>query len=217
MPQIYLAFHGALAVLRQQSGRWTAELTMVDQDYQCLAVDPHRPQRVYCGTFAAGLAMSDDAGLTWQPVAGKLPYAAIMSVTVSPLEEVGGVGVVWAGTEPSALFRSEDSGRTWQERPGLQDLPSKPTWSFPPRPWTHHVRWIEPDATIAERLFVGIELGGVMRSLDGGQIWEDRQPGSQYDCHTLRTHPQAGARCHLRSGRGRFCREPRRWHHLARP
>jgi photosystem II stability/assembly factor-like uncharacterized protein len=114
-----------------------------------------------------------------------------MSVAVSPLEEAGGMGVVWAGTEPSAIFRSEDGGFAWEERSGLQELPSRPTWSFPPRPWTHHVRWIEPDASIPDRLFVGIELGGVMRSLDGGRTWEDRKPGSQYDCHTLRTHKLA--------------------------
>lgn len=154
-------------------------------------MDPHRTQRVYGGTFKAGLWLSDDAGATWQPVAGELPHSAIMSVAVSPLEEVGAIGVVWAGTEPSAVFRSEDGGRTWQERAGLQALPSKPTWSFPPRPWTHHVRWIEPDASVADRLFVGIELGGVMRSLDGGQTWEGRKPGSQHDCHMLRTHKLA--------------------------
>lgn len=191
MTHIYLALHGALAVLRPHNGRWQAELALVDQDCQCLAVDPYRLQRVYCGTFAAGLWMTDDAGRTWQPVAGQLPHPATMAVAVSSLEEVGGIGVVWAGTEPSALFRSDDGGRTWQERAGLQALPSKPTWSFPPRPWTHHVRWIEPDATVADRLFVGIELGGVMRSLDGGQTWEDRKPGSQHDCHTLRTHKLA--------------------------
>jgi photosystem II stability/assembly factor-like uncharacterized protein len=191
MIQIYLAFHGALAVLRQRNGQWIAELTMADYDCQCLAIDPHRPQRVYCGTFTAGLWVTDNAGASWQLVPAELPQAAIMSIAVSPLEKTGGGGVVWAGTEPSALFRSEDGGHTWQERPNLQELPSKPTWSFPPRPWTHHVRWIEPDANVADRIFVGIELGGVMRSLDGGLTWEDRKPGSQYDCHTLRTHKLA--------------------------
>src|SRR5690349_18070428 len=143
MTQIYLAFHGGLAALRQQNGRWTAELSLMDKDCHCLAVDPHQPERVYCGTFAAGLWRSDNAGATWQPVAKELPYPAVMAVAVSPWEEVNGTGVLWAGTEPSALFRSEDGGYTWQERHGLQELPSKPTWSFPPRPWTHHVRWIE--------------------------------------------------------------------------
>lgn len=202
MTQIYLAGHGALAVLRRQNDRWTAELTMVGKDCQCLAVDPHQSRRLYCGTFAAGLWLSDDAGVTWQPVAGELPHAAIMAVAVSPLKQVGGVGLLWAGTEPSALFCSEDGGRTWQEQSGLQALPSKPTWSFPPRPWTHHVRSIEPDANVADRIFVGIELGGVMRSLDGGQTWDDRKPGSQYDCHTLRTHRLAPGAVYEAAGGG---------------
>jgi hypothetical protein len=27
----------------------------------------------------------------------------------------------------------------------LRQLHSAPTWSFPPRPYTHHVRWMTPD------------------------------------------------------------------------
>jgi hypothetical protein len=189
MTSIYLAFHGGVAVVRQQQGRWRPELALAGHDCQCLAADPHQPQRIYCGTFDAGLWRSDNAGVTWQPTPGTLPHTAVTAVAVSRLEQGGDADVLWAGTESSALFRSEDGGRTWQEKPSLQTLPSKPTWSFPPRPWTHHVRWIEPDATAADRLFVGIELGGVMRSLDGGETWEDRKPGSQHDCHTLRTHP----------------------------
>ena len=51
-------------------------------------------------------------------------------------------GAVYAGTEPSALYRSDDGGETWHELESLLELPSRPTWSFPPRPWTSHVRWI---------------------------------------------------------------------------
>lgn len=200
--QMYVAFHGALAVLRPDPSTWTATLALPGKDCHSLAVDPHRPGRVYCGTFDAGLWFSDDAGGTWQPTPGTLPHDQVMSVAVSPLESVNGAGVLWAGTEPSALFRSEDGGQTWQEKSALQDLPSKSTWSFPPRPWTHHVRWVEPDAAVADRIFVGIELGGVMRSLDGGETWEDRKPNSQHDCHTLRTHPGAPGLLYEAAGGG---------------
>ncbi|MEZ4864880.1 MAG: hypothetical protein R3C14_26440 [Caldilineaceae bacterium] len=202
MTQIYLAFDGGLAVLRQQGSHWVATLSLFERKCQCLAVDPHRPQRVYCGAFDAGLWLSDDAGVTWDPVTAALPHQAVMAVAVSPHAEQAGAGVLWAGTEPSALFRSEDSGRSWQEQSGLQSLPSKATWSFPPRPWTHHVRWIEADATDADRLFIGIELGGVMRSLDGGATWEDRKAQSQHDCHTLRTHPLAPGLLYEAAGGG---------------
>jgi photosystem II stability/assembly factor-like uncharacterized protein len=202
MTQLYLAYDGGLAVLRQDGTQWVATASLLNKQCHCLAVDPHRPQRVYCGTFDAGLWVSDDAGLSWQPVARALPHDAVTAVAVSPLEENSGLGILWAGTEPSALFRSDDGGRTWQEKTALQAIPSKPTWSFPPRPWTHHVRWIEPDPNVAEQIFVGIELGGVMRSLDGGETWEDRKPNSQHDCHTLRAHPQAPGLLYETAGGG---------------
>lgn len=202
MTQMYLAFHGGLAILRQQQEHWAATVALWDKDCHCLAVDPRRPQRVYCGAFADGLWLTDNAGETWQPVIGISPRPTITAVAVSPLEEQQGFGVVWVGTEPSALFRAEDGGYRWQEKSSLQELPSRPSWSFPPRPWTHHVRWIEPDPTVAERLFVGIELGGVMRSLDGGATWEDRKPGAQHDCHTLRTHPLAPGLVYEAAGGG---------------
>jgi hypothetical protein len=58
---------------------------------------------------------------------------------------------------------------------GLEELPSRPTWPFPPRPWTSHLRWIAPSLRGAEVL-CGIELGGVVRSPDGGEAWDDRRP-----------------------------------------
>jgi photosystem II stability/assembly factor-like uncharacterized protein len=55
---------------------------------------------------------------------------------------------------------------------------------------------------MASRLFVGIELGGVMRSQDAGLSWEDRKPGSQHDSHTLRTHPSAPGHVYEAAGGG---------------
>lgn len=37
----------------------------------------------------------------------------------------------------------------------------------------------------------GIELGGVVRSEDGGESWQDQRPGAYADCHTLGTHAAA--------------------------
>jgi photosystem II stability/assembly factor-like uncharacterized protein len=98
-------------------------------------------------------------------------------------------GTAYAGTEPSALFRSRDDGETWEELESLQDIPSRPNWSFPPRPWTSHVRWIAPNPRQPELLLVGIELGGLMRSTDGGETWADHAPGAQPDVHSLGWHP----------------------------
>jgi photosystem II stability/assembly factor-like uncharacterized protein len=111
-------------------------------------------------------------------------------------------GAVYAGCEPSALFRSDDGGDTWRELEALLDLPSQPTWSFPPRPWTSHVRWIAPSPHDAALLLVGIELGGLMRSEDGGASWEDHRPGAQRDVHSLAWHPADATRAYEAGGGG---------------
>ena len=100
---------------------------------------------------------SEDAGRSW--IDCELPEPGVFSVAVSPSD-----GAVYAGTEPSRLFRSNDRGRTWRELAALLELPSRQRWSFPPRPWTSHVRWIAPSPHDARLLLVGIELGGLMRS-----------------------------------------------------
>src|SRR5919108_689193 len=74
--------------------------------------------------------------------------------------------------------------------------------SFPPRPWTHHVRWIAPDPHHAERLLVGIELGGVMYSDDGGTTFSDHRPGARLDAHELAWHPRVEDRAYQAAGDG---------------
>jgi photosystem II stability/assembly factor-like uncharacterized protein len=113
-------------------------------------------------------------------------------------------GIVYAGTEPSAMYRSDNSGDSWVDLSGLRALPSSNTWSFPPRPETHHVRWIETDVSVADRVFVAIEAGALVRTFDGGWTWRDRVPGGPYDTHTAATHPLAPGRIYSAAGDGYF-------------
>ena len=100
----------------------------------------------------------------------ELPEQGVFSLAVSAAD-----GAVYAGCEPSRLFRSDDGGDSWRALDALLEPP--PARSFPPRPWTSHVRWIAPNPHNADLLLVGIELGGLMRSTDGGESWQDHRPG----------------------------------------
>lgn len=182
--------------------RFDVTLSLEGSGAQCLGVDPHDPDRVYVGTFDQGLYRTRDSGESWNRAGQGIPHQRILSVAFVPSRRVNGLSAIYAGTEPSNLYRSEDDGATWGSFPALPALPSAPTWSFPPRPWTSHVRWIATHPTDPETIYAGIELGGVMRSRDGGATWEDRKPGSQPDSHALATHPAAPDRVYEAAGGG---------------
>jgi hypothetical protein len=116
--------------------------------------------RAWCGTHRDGVFRTDDGGRSWQSVglAGRL----IMAIAASPVEG----DVVWVGTEPSEVWRSADAGTTWEQTSRLETLPSSSTWSFPPRPDTHHVRWIACHPLEPERLWVAIEAGALVSTID---------------------------------------------------
>jgi hypothetical protein len=204
MKTLTIAMEDAVLLATEYSGGWKLETTLVDVPAYALAADPYHPARLYCATFGKGLWRSNDAGKTWEPVGAGIHPAEVTAVAVSPVERVGAYAVVWAGTEPSALFRSEDGGDTWVERASLQDIPSRTAlpWSFPPRPYTHHVRWIEPDPVDPARLFVAIEQGGVVVSRDYGITWEDHKKEAQIDGHSLASHKLAPGRVYETGGSG---------------
>ena len=173
---------------------------------QCIAYDPQNPKHAYWGTSDNGMLKTDDRGQSWSNVGSdEISSPQIMSIAVSSLNDnKARFNKVYAGTEPTALYLSNDGGDTWERIKALNDLPSSKTWSFPPRPWTNHVRWIEPDATNPNYLFVAIEAGALVQSRDGGKTWIDRVKDGPYDTHTLSTHPKAPKRLYSSAGDGYF-------------
>ncbi len=193
----------ALLIARRAS-TWTIEEHLGGRSPECVAVDLRGPTQVYCGTARAGLFRSRDSGRNWEPVGPGIDHPMVTAVDVGQAEQAGGFGIVYAGTEPSAVFRSDTGGDSWVDLAGLRALPSADTWSFPPRPHTHHVRWLEADVSVADRVFVAIEAGALVRTFDGGRTWRDRVRGGPYDTHTAATHPLAPGRIYSAAGDGYF-------------
>src|SRR5688572_15222438 len=178
MTRLYTAGTAAVAIVEDSR----VDLTLEGRRAQSLAVDPEVPEVVYVGTSDDGLFKSSDGGRSWERLSG-ISQPRVTAVALSPAD-----GALYAGTEPSSLFVSRDGGGSWRELEGMKNLPSAPTWSFPPRPWTSHVRAIAPSHSDPNLVIVGIELGGVVRSPDGGESWQDQRPGAYPDCHALATH-----------------------------
>ena len=86
---------------------------------------------------------------------------------------------VWyAGTSPPGLFRSADGGVTWEEVAGFNDgLYPKIKHAIFPGPDGAQVHSICVDPTDARHLYIGISIGGVFESLDGGAILATAEQG----------------------------------------
>ncbi|EMA51051.1 WD40/YVTN/BNR-like repeat-containing protein [Halococcus salifodinae] len=177
---------------------WRTTRRLAEHDLECVAVHPASPDRVFVSTFDAGLHRSEDGGESFERVGQGTIGEHVMSLAVDPESPE----TVWAGTEPSAVYRSTDGGVSWEHREGLTDLPSSSEWSFPPRPDTHHVRWIEPDPHDSGHLYVGIEAGALIETHDAGETWEDRVETARVDNHSLTTHPDAPERAWSAAGDG---------------
>ena len=190
----------------KSGGGWKTYESLKGSHPQSIAFDLLNPSRAYCGTFDKGLWKTDNGGQTWSSIGkNEISTSSIMSVSVSPLEAGNnGFNKVYVGTEPSALYISSDGGESWERMSGLNNLESSATWSFPPRPWTHHVRWIEPDVNNLNYVFVAIEAGALVQSRDGGRTWIDRVKQGPYDTHTLATHRKMPKRLYSSAGDGYF-------------
>jgi photosystem II stability/assembly factor-like uncharacterized protein len=132
-----------------------------DAAARSLAVHPRDARVVYAGT-ERGLYRSADGGDTWRRLA--LPDGmAVWSVLFHPRDS----SVVYAGTAPPGVHKSRDGGETWQPLPAFR-APGRVGMNFPCR-----LLRLAADPSAPDELYAGLEVDGVVRSLDGGQSWDD--------------------------------------------
>ena len=204
MSNLVIAMENQLLIVKDVDGTPKLDSRLQDTRPQGLAMDPFKPGRVYAATFGNGLWVSDNSGRDWKRIGGGTLLDEVTSVAVCPNEQNGGCGVAYAGTEPSNIYRTNNGGETWTRTGDLTKLPSSDSWSFPPKPETHHVRFIAADPVRPELVYAAIEAGALIRTWDGGEMWKDRVKTGPYDTHTLATNRKAPGRVYSAAGDGYF-------------
>jgi photosystem II stability/assembly factor-like uncharacterized protein len=129
---------------------------------RAIAVHPRDSRVIYAGT-EQGPYRSTDGGDSWKALAFPDPDRQVWSFLFHPQSP----DVIYAGTSPAGLYRSRDGGDTWQRLGGLR-VPGRVTMTFPCR-----VTKLAADPGAPNELYAGIEVDGVLRSLDGGESWDD--------------------------------------------
>ena len=149
--------------------------------------------RCFAGT-GDGLFVSDDCGRTWR--ASGLEGREVWQVRDD------GNGLLYAGTAPTGLFRSEDHGDTWTEIAGLAELADAGGWCIPlDPPIKARARAL---VVSGERIWAGVEVGGIAVSEDAGETWSTVLPGDNPDLHMLFAHPAQPETLYASTGYGRL-------------
>jgi photosystem II stability/assembly factor-like uncharacterized protein len=128
---------------------------------QAITVHPTRHDVVYIGTND-GPYRSTDRGGHWE----RLDFPRDHEVW-SILVQANDPRVIYAGTSPVGVFRSDNGGDTWRRLPGAA-VPERVKMTFACR-----VMRLASDATHPNEVYATLEVGGVMRTLDGGEHWDD--------------------------------------------
>lgn len=151
-----------------------------------LSASPMLHHRAYLAAYEAGVYRTDDGGVTWQHLSS-YPTDYAHSVLAHSKE----AQTVFVGSEPAAVFRSSDGGESWSECKGFTGIPEAENWFFHGER-ASHVRELRSDQRSPDTIYAGIEVGGIVRSRDGGATWEQLH-GTDDDVHLVdlnAAHPQ---------------------------
>jgi hypothetical protein len=131
--------------------------------------------------------VSVDSGKSWQNLG--LSDKTVKSIAIHPKNP----DIIFAGCKPISLYVSKNGGETWEEYEGLRHA-RRWWWFSPAEPpdWSAYVIALTISPTNPDVIMAGIELGGVLRSEDGGQTWSKHRRGAERDCHSLKFHPTNG-------------------------
>jgi photosystem II stability/assembly factor-like uncharacterized protein len=148
--------------------RWQALSEGLPEDLQVQAITVHPAETdvVYVGAHS-GVYRSASRGDHWERLPLPDSSAQVWSVLVHPQDH----RIVYAGTSPVGVCRSDDGGNHWRQLPS-PNLPERVKMGFPCR-----VMRLAADGESPERVYATLEVGGVMRTLDGGETWEDCSAG----------------------------------------
>jgi len=137
---------------------------------RAIAVHPYQPEIVYAGT-QNGPYRSTDHGEHWEKVAVPDHGLPVWSLLFHPRDP----NVMYSGYESCEIYRSEDSGETWRQLPVSVRFPE--VTMAPGANPAKRVLMMGTSVADLNTLYGAVEVGGIIRTLDGGEHWDNLSHG----------------------------------------
>ena len=137
---------------------------------RAIAIHPERPNTVFVGT-QDGPYRTEDHGDHWEKVNVPDHGLPVWSLLFHPRDP----NVMFAGYESSEIYRSDDGGERWQQLPVSVRFPEVTVG--PGANLAKRVLQIAGVPANTDELYGAIEVGGIIRTQDGGEHWEQLSHG----------------------------------------
>ena len=148
---------------------------------RALVVHPQEPDVLYAGT-QVGPYRSIDAGDHWEKVNIPDHGLPVWSLLFHPRDP----NIMYAGYENCEIYRSHDGGEHWQQLPVHVRFPEITV--APGANPAKRVLSLACNPADPNELYGAIEVGGIIRSLDGGEHWENLSHGHYLNDDTVDMH-----------------------------
>jgi photosystem II stability/assembly factor-like uncharacterized protein len=180
------------------AGWHVASRALTDQHIHALLIEPESGT-IFAGASHGSIFASDDGGHIWERRDHGLTEHNVYSLACARL---AGGARLYAGTEPAHLFSSDDLGHHWTELPALRSGDTS-HWGFPAPPHIAHTKHINFHPQDPRTLFVGIEVGGLLKSTDAGCTFQV-VPGMDDDVHRIVINPLDANQIYIATGVGLY-------------
>ena len=148
---------------------------------RALAVHPQTPEVVYAGT-QEGPYRSSDRGDHWEKVDVPDHGLPVWSLLFHPRD----VNIMYAGYESCEIYRSDDGGEKWRQLPVSVRFPD--VTMAPGANQAKRVLMMSASVADPDEVYGAVEVGGLIRTLDGGEHWESMSHGIYLNDDIVDTH-----------------------------
>lgn len=158
---LFLATSDGLVVCRRDGDEWTESSRSLAGRRLTSVIA--REGVILAGT-PDGILRSGDLGSTWEEASAGLTTRHVRWLAFHP--EVS--DLEFAGVEPAGIFVSKDGGGSWRECREIAPMREEYGWFLP---YSQGAGCVRGFAFHGKRAYAAVEVGGALRSDDGGLTW----------------------------------------------